>query len=70
MKRICTLKKTFNDGWEVVIEFVNIGPNKNREVVREKDYYGKTDVSIYNNLDDQKIQKDIEFYKKAGYKDF
>ena len=69
MKRICTLKKAFNDGTETLVEFVNILPNKNRMVVRRQNYDGTNEVSVYNGIDDQRIQRDISMHKEMGYKE-
>lgn len=69
MKRICTLKKAFNDGTETMVEFVNILPNKNRMVVRRQNYDGTNEVSVYNGIDDQRIQRDIAIHKEKGYKE-
>ena len=69
MKRICTLKKAFNDGTETLVEFVNILPNKNRMVVRRQNYDGTNEVSVYNGIDDQRIQRDIAMHKEKGYKE-
>lgn len=68
MKRICTLKKSFNDGTEILVEFVNVNPNKNRMVVRRMSYDGTKEVNIYNNLDDERIQRDIAMHKEMGYR--
>lgn len=68
MKRICTLKKSFNDGTKILVEFVNVIPNKNRTVVRRMSYDGKIEVNIYNNLDDERIQRDIAMHKEMGYR--
>lgn len=68
MKRICTLKKAFNDGTEILVEFVNVIPNKNRMVVRRMSYDGTKEVNIYNNIDDERIQCDIAMHKEMGYR--
>ena len=68
MKRICTLKKSFNDETKILVEFVNVIQNKNRMVVRRMSYDGKIEVNIYNNLDDERIHRDIAMHKEMGYK--
>lgn len=69
MKRICTLKKSFNDGTETMVEFVSILPNKNRMVIRRMSYDGTKEVNVYNDLDDERIQRDIAMHKEMGYKE-
>ena len=69
MKRICTLKKSFNDGTEILVEFVNVIPNKNRMVIRRIDRDGTKEVNVYNNIDDERVQRDIAMHKSMGYKE-
>lgn len=68
MTRICTLTKQFRDGTKIMVEFVKIGINKNRMVVRHFYYDGSNDVSVYNNIDDERINRDIVMHKEQGYK--
>ena len=70
MRRVCTLKKVFNDGGKTIIEFVEVSPNKCREVKREIQSDGNANLSIYNNLTEEQIQRDIAMYLDFGYDNF
>lgn len=70
MKRICTLRKLFNDGGRTIIEFVEVIGNRCREIRREYRADGGMNTSIYNNLSREQIQRDIALYREQGYKDW
>jgi hypothetical protein len=68
MKRICNLRKVFNDGGRTIIEFVEVIGDRCREIRREYRADGGMDVSIYDKLSREQIQRDIALYMEQGYK--
>lgn len=70
MKRICTLRKVFNDGSRTTVEFVEVSAGKHREIRREMLFDGSSNLTIQNNLSREQIRRDIAMYMAQGYKEF
>ena len=70
MKKICTLRKAFNDGGRTTVEFVEVSASKHREIRREMLFDGSLNLSIQNNLSREQIDRDIALYMEQGYKKF